>query len=403
LIHYEDSAFVEPAPSEAVAPVLPDQSHDYDFILLSLKALFARSAVQSFESYAQLTISGLFGAPVTTMGGDGANELNTIIFSGSYQDSGGTPTYGLTSSADCTFAFANNVLQRVEITGAQLTTRQVGDPVISWFELQGYLDFACVNGPGGSFDVFSFGNETNVQDMRKGLSFAGLGIQMSFHPALQPADPAPYNSKQLTFQSGEIRFDIATSTPRRCSLFQEFALQLNGLSSGDDQSAPSAAGYLPVIGEATFSGVDGKPWWALSYQLDMGTPGALAGDVGLHSTLLTAWTPTSSGASGYEAFLGIELPGTGGGASLISLQNVLKLSIGQIRLTVVNGAFLLMLTDIALRFLGLMKIPPNGNTLFYLFGNPAGASGPSGLGWYAMYQKDPPPQPTLEAPKAGAQ
>jgi hypothetical protein len=202
----------------------------------------------------------------------------------------------------------------------------------------------------------------------------------------------------MQFEAGETRFDISTSTPRAKSLFQEFGLQLSGLVSGDKDAAPA---YLPVIGDADFSGVDGSKWWGLRYQLDMGTPGALAGDVGLTSTLITAWTPTSSAADSYEAFLGVELPGTGGGAKLISLQNVLKLSIGQIVLTTVTGAFVLKLTDIALRFLGLLKIPPSGSTLFYLFGNPAGTGSPSGLGWYAMYWNYPASKPEIARLTAG--
>jgi hypothetical protein len=386
LIHYEDASYVDPAPGKAVQPVLPGTTTPYDFVLLTLKALFADSSVQSFESYAQLTLGSLFDADVTTMGGQGANELNTLVLSGSYQDNGGTPVYSLASAADTTFAFDNNVLQRVEITGAQMTTRSAADPVDTWFELQGFLDFAVVKSKDGSaFDVLSFGNDpaTVPPAFHRGLAFAGLAIEMKF-------DKANPLGKKLSFQSSEIRFDIATSTPRDGSLFQEFALQLQALTSGDETASPTAAGYLPVIGDAVFNGVDGSKWWALRYQVDMGTPGALAGDIGLNSTLITAWTPDSSGTSGYKAFLGIELPGTGGGAKLISLQNVLKLSIGQIRLTQASGgSFLLMLTDIALRFLGLINLPPAGKGLFYLFGNPAGASSPSGLGWYAMYLNYP--------------
>ena len=133
----------------------------------------------------------------------------------------------------------------------------------------------------------------------------------------------------------------------------------------------------------------------LSYQLNMGTPGKLAGNVGLTSYLLTAWNPTATDdGSAPAALVGIKLPGTGGGAKLISLQSVLKLSIGQIRLAYANNpqtgqySFLLMLTDIALKFLGLLKIPPNGATLFYLFGNPNSDGKASGLGWYAMYNAD---------------
>jgi hypothetical protein len=121
----------------------------------------------------------------------------------------------------------------------------------------------------------------------------------------------------------------------------------------------------------------------------MGTPGNLAGTVGLTSGLLTAWSPDSPDAGRYRAKLGIQLPGTGGGAKIISLQNVLRLSIGQIWLTYdrEKNSFLLMLTEIALKFMGLLKIPPNGSTIFYLFGNPKSEGKASGLGWYALYRQ----------------
>jgi hypothetical protein len=35
----------------------------------------------------------------------------------------------------------------------------------------------------------------------------------------------------------------------------------------------------------------------------------------------------------------------------------------------------------------MLKIPPDGSTLFYLFGNPNAGGKASGLGWYAMYAK----------------
>lgn len=121
----------------------------------------------------------------------------------------------------------------------------------------------------------------------------------------------------------------------------------------------------------------------------MGTPGELAGKIGLTSYLLTAWSPDSSGEGSYRALVGLELPGTGSGAPLISLETVLKLSIGQVWLTIdyTKNSFLLMLTDIALKFMGLLKIPPGGSTLFYLFGNPHSEGRASGLGWYAMYKQ----------------
>jgi hypothetical protein len=187
-----------------------------------------------------------------------------------------------------------------------------------------------------------------------------------------------------------VRFDVGTSTPRPGSLFVNFALGLQGLKSGPADAGPEASGFLNVITDATLTGVAGRKWYGLAYQLDMGTPGNLAGTIGLSSGLLTAWAPESPDAGRYRAMLGIQLPGTGGGAKLISLQNVLRLAIGQIRLTYdrEQRSFLLMLTEIALKFMGLLKIPPNGSTLFYLFGNPSAGGKPSGLGWYAMYRKD---------------
>jgi hypothetical protein len=174
-------------------------------------------------------------------------------------------------------------------------------------------------------------------------------------------------------------------------MFLNLALSLQRLISSNKESPPSSSGFAPLITDATLSGVDSSNWYGLEYQLNMGTPGNLAGAVGLTSGLLTAWAP-KSGPSGYSALVGLRLPGTGGGAKLISLQNVLKLSIGQMVLTFdrKNNSFLLMLTEIALRFLGLLKIPPSGSSTFFLFGNPAGDGKPSGLGWYAMFNRLPP-------------
>jgi hypothetical protein len=100
--------------------------------------------------------------------------------------------------------------------------------------------------------------------------------------------------------------------------------------------------------------------------------------------------------------IGIKLPGTGQGAPLISLQNVIKLTMGPIRLTYnsTNQSYILMLTEIALSLLGLLKIPPNGATSFFLFGNPDGASSADGLGWYALYNNEPPEQKALAPPRA---
>ncbi|MCP4710475.1 MAG: hypothetical protein GY869_17775 [Planctomycetes bacterium] len=144
-----------------------------------------------------------------------------------------------------------------------------------------------------------------------------------------------------------------------------------------------------MIPDLRLSGVSGGDWYGLRFKLNMGTPGELAGKVNLDSSLLLSWSPDSNEQSGFKAGVGISLPGIGSGAKLISLQNVMKLSIGQIRLKYIKDqdSFLLLFTEIALKFLGVLKIPPNGSTLFYLFGNPKSGGKSSGLGWYAMYKQ----------------
>ena len=383
LIYYVDPDY---DPSQPGQPVPPAAGVTYDFRLLTLKVLFENTAIKNFQSYAQTTLNQFFDMPVDRMG-EGGNPYNTIVLRGSYQNNNGQPVYSLGSITDNTFYFDSNIINKIEVTNAQMSTRNPGNQptkptVISWFGLNGFIDYKIVESEQGGFDVFSFGNDEGQNELRKGLSFSNLGLQMSF-----PKDDP--EQRELAFVSDEIHFDLATSTPRDGSLFLNFALDLQGLHSGQADSPPSKEGYLTVITDARLTGVDGGKWYGLRYRLNMGTPGDLAGKVNLTSHLLTAWAPDSSGNGSYKALVGLELPGTGGGAKLISLQTVLKLSIGQLRLAYDKNkqSFLLMLTEIALKFLGLLKIPPGGSSLFYLFGNPKSEGKPSGLGWYAMYHQ----------------
>ena len=392
LIYYEDQKFVDQTP---VQPVAPRVGKDYDFCLLTLKVLFENTTVKSFESYAQLTTNKLFGSVVTDMGKDG-NPYKTAILKGSLQITNGQAVYSLGSDSDNCFYFNSNILNKIEITDVLLSTRDDGEKsgnIVCWFGMSGFLDFQVLSSTDeGIFDIFSFGNEDRESKLRKGLSFSNLGVQMEFSKAAQEA--AEKEQKQVdadfTFVTDEIRFDLSKSTPRAQSLDTSLALDLQGLVAGTAEEAPDKLGYLQVLSNLRLSSVGGGDWYGLKFQMNMGTPGELAGKVNLTSYLLVAWSPNSAG-DGYTAQLGIEMPGTGGGAKLISLQSVLKLSIGQIKL-IYNAdqkAFLLMMTEIALKFLGILKIPPAGSTLFYLFGNPQGGGKPSGLGWYAQYTNVP--------------
>lgn len=396
LIYYEDPAYDAARPTSAVPPSV---NVPYEFRVLVLKVLFENTSIRKFESLAQLTLNQLFNEPVTGMGGSGT--YNTIVLSGTYQETDGVPSYQLASVDDNSFYFASNVLKKVEVTEVQMSTLDDSDgTTTSWFGLSGFIDFGIVEQQSseginaGAFDVFSFGNLDGQDLPRRGLRFSNLGIEMSFVDA-QP-DVVTY-----IFSIDKIAFDTLASTPRPNSLFISFALALESMVQGSAKSQPRDQGYLDVITPAArLLGVGGSTWFGLRYRLNLGTPGELAGKVNLTSFLLTAWAPGSTpAASGqpqsYRASTPLQLPGAGGGSKLLSLQTVLELSIGQLTLINVipsqegaSSSFLLSLTDIALKFLGLLKIPPNGASFFYLFGNPSNQTGPSGLGWYAVYIKD---------------
>jgi hypothetical protein len=393
LIDYVDPAFVPPAAGQPTPAVPQISGAPYEFRLLDLQVLFANTAIRAFRADAQITVNQLFGMVPARMG-DGGNPYNAILLRGTYQNNNGAGVFGLSSAAPATFYYDNNLLPKIEIARAQMATRDPGltgkpPTVVSWFGLSGLLDFGVVRvSDAVPFDVFSFGNADGADLPGKGLWFDNLGLKMAF----PTADPT---AVVIGFEPTEIRFDTARSTPRPGSLYLQFVLQLQSLVRGDAESSPSDQGYSPVISDARLSGTGDGDWFGLRYQLNLGTPGKLAGEIGLNAYLLTAWTansPPGGQTPSYQGTLALALPGTGGGAKLLSLQTVLKLSIGQLRLTYDASAtsFLLMFTEIALKFLGLLKIPPNGSTLFYLFGNPKGDGEPSGLGWYAKYQQDPP-------------
>jgi hypothetical protein len=386
LIHYVDPDYVEPQASQPPSPVSPPPDRDYDFRVLTLTVLFENTAVKDFASTAQITLKRILAAPVDRMGK--GQRYDTIVLRGSYQNNHGVPVYSLGSDEDWRFYFDSQVVKKIEIVSARMNTRDAGGtakPVEIWFGFAGFIDYLPLARAGSDgraiIDLFSFGNDRDEDLPRKGLAFEDMGLRMTF----DRSEPA---ARAFEFVASEIRFDLDTSTPRDGSLYREFALTLDGFVIGSEESGPQQTGYLDVITDLPLTAVGGTSWHGLDFRLNMGSPGALAGDVGLTSHMLLAWSPASGSADSVPAAVGLALPGAGGGAKLISLQNVLTLSIGLVKLAYdeKHAGFVLMLTDIALRFLGLLKIPPNGATNFYLFGDPQGTDRGSGLGWYAIYK-----------------
>lgn len=391
LVYYVDSDYTD---SQTPHPIPPRSQDAYTFTLLTLKALFQNSALKKFDSLAQITLNQIFGSAVTAMG-DGGNIYNAVLLTGAFQMNGDAPVYSLSSATANTYLLANNVLTQVEIDTAVMSTRDDGresGTTVSWIAMSGYMNFALIQGPPDQetplpvVDFFSFGSAGQAQ-LRDGLSFANLGLEIR--------SKTDGTNTTIDLVEREISFNTDASTPRENSLFLNFQLQLQGMQSGDGKSTPQSAGYVTVGTEYALQGVAGGNWHGLQFTVNLGTPGALAGKINLNSSLLCAWADDSGaadGQSGYKALIAMLLPGAGGsGSDLFSLQTVLKLSVGVVQLywNEDKKSYLLLMNEIALKFLGLLKIPPNGATAFFLFGGPQ-VSSPTGLGWYAIYNQDQP-------------
>jgi hypothetical protein len=422
LVYYVDPRYDDTSEPHTIAP--GDLSAPYDFSLLTLKTLFQNSAITKFESLAQIALNQICGSNVTEMvdekpEGPQPNPYNALLLQGGVQKNGDAVVYSLSSKWPDRYSLANNVLKSVEIDTAQMSTRDDGvksGQIVSWIGMSGFMNLAIIpaikaDNPEDSlpaFDIFSFGpDEGQENTLRQGLNFNNLGLQITIPPQVAGEDPPP---PILAMVDNEIAFNSSGSHVREKSLYRNFQLQLLGLVSGnakaeekEKKSDPNSLGYLPVITQYNLRGVSSGAggWHGLKFKLNLGTPGALAGKVNLDSSLLVAWADDSGhggsdGSGDFQAMVGIELPGAGGGGELFSLQTVIKLSIGLIQLMYAppvegdegkKGGFLLVMNQIALKLLGLEKIPPSGNVAFLLFGDPEAADS-TGLGWFAMYKQD---------------
>jgi hypothetical protein len=402
LINYLDPAYVQQLAQglNPEKPIPPVAGATYDFKVLQLQVLFENTAIKFFQSKVQLTMNELFSDTVIgTNNPYGAKDINTVVLNGTYQDHNGTPVYIFENTDDNLFYFNSNLLKNVEITKIQfntLTTDPNATFIESAFTMWGYLNFAVMQStlspPGGQesvttvLDAFSFGNsDGESSDIMKGLNYSNLLIDMAFDINTPTVVTYEFNASKIVFNSG-----LSTSRPH--SLYPNFALQINNLVSGNGDSKPSKLGYLTLgIPGINATGLKDN-WYGLEMTLNMGTPGELAAALDFNASLLITWSPGAKATdSAYNALIGIKLPGTSSNAKLLSLQGILKLSIDTLKLEYLKDApspsYLLTLGNIALKFLGILKLPPGGSTNFLLFGNPAEGATAKSLGWYASYNK----------------
>ncbi|MGA8744235.1 MAG: hypothetical protein WB561_23935, partial [Terracidiphilus sp.] len=186
----------------------------------------------------------------------------------------------------------------------------------------------------------------------------------------------------------QMAFDVASSTARAQSLASHFPVTPTGMLASDANKTPGDYGLLPVDTDLHTTPVV-TPWFALNFDLNLGSAGALAAQVGLVASLAVVWSP---GLPGLPVMVGLKLPGASGAKNELTVEGVLKITMFAVTLTYDGAAFLLKFNGIALSLFG-KSLPPGASFDIFVFGDPNPAAGANSLGWYGAYKKDQPIAP----------
>jgi len=353
---------------------LTDDGAPYQFQVEELKVLFLNSAIADFTSTLDLQINQLFGEPATLESG----RENIVQLLGVYQSDG---TYVFTTNGASVFDLKSAVFNAVQLTSGQfITVGTTGAVTTSNFVFWGVLDFQALP----KFDVFSFGRLSGATTPA-GLSVGNLAIVMTQQAASGGGTPPA----QFAFDASQLSIDLAGSTTRPGSFYPNFPLTLSGITQAPaGAAAPQSFGYMSVQTPLDQSSL-AYPWYSLDFDLNLGTPGALAAAAGFIASLTVAWSPGSS--SDYTVFAGLQLPGSSGSSNSISIEGLFDITFKTIAIvpaTTNPDAYILILYDIGFSFMSF-TFPPSGQVNFVLFGDPSSPGGQnnSSLGWYAAYAK----------------
>jgi hypothetical protein len=364
----------------------------YAFNVLNLKVRFENSMVRSFASKIELLVDELFGEPATLVDPIKLEPSveNVLLLDGVYQQQGSTGGYTFTTPNDNLFSMDSAVLDTVDVSTAQFVTvvppvpGSPHTPAESRFVLSGTLRFKP-----GALDVFSFGPTSMLPPANRlsvtRMFYSNLAIGLIYKPKDRTQDV-------YTFDASGLVPDPSQSQPRVGSLFAGFPLTLASFvhvpkqattAGAPTRATPASLGFLGIGTTPPLGGTISEPWFGIVADLGFGTAGALAAEAGFKASMLLSWSPGTDLSA--NAGIGLKLPGTGSGGKLLSLQGVLKLQIGELKLSRNGGIYLLELDRIALSVL-MLTIPSAGQFNALLFADPTGKDHTS-LGWYAGYAK----------------
>ncbi|MDR0918814.1 MAG: hypothetical protein LBM93_06130 [Oscillospiraceae bacterium] len=296
--------------------VSPKNSDTSEFRSLELKAAFEKAQMKDFNSTAQLYLSQLFGIKPKT------NALGTVMLKGIYTNRGGKRVFTLKTFNNYT-AIGNDFVNTDIINVNVATVSEY-----KTFTIDGKISFAKLD----NGDIFSYDE----------LLFSGLQIVQND------------TDNSFFHDYSKVSFDTANSICRDNSAIKAFNLiPISLIKSADGflQTAYSNSGKL--------SDMTG----GIVYNLNLGTTGAASSNSPISIKMLIGFT--SEG----KPVIGVKLPG------VTAIEGVLSLTAEAVKLEYKDNNFALFLPNIALKILGLLKLPTSGSLSAALY---------SGGGWFAV-------------------
>jgi len=239
---------------------------------------------------------------------------------------------------------------------------------------------------------------TNGGDRSFAFDSSALRVALTQTYAIDPNAKTPPDRK--TAGSNLVRLG---------SMLAQFPLQLTGFITGCGGRLPAAMGYSALettkpkgIAAASLDG--SANWYALSFDLNLGSLGSLGPIGGLSAEMLLAWAPGGPGGGSVSVLPALKIAGPGGVSLSFDLEGVVKFGAADIVLNNMSSGddtpaqFVLMFESIAFTVL-TFSFPPKGSTNIYLFGD-AKAAVKSGdpikptLGWFGGYAEQQPAKKT---------
>lgn len=360
----------------------------YGFKVIYLRALFENNALASFDAEVDLSVNNLFAVGVNQEGAatEGAAKDNIVKINGSYSEHDGAQTYSFLAKKTYEFTFDNNTyLKKITFDKVQFsaTEEESGDSttstISSRFAIWGSMEFNELE----FLDMFSF----------EKLSFADLGIEMSYQLVLDPGAPPKTQDLTMNFAPGNLRFDFGATKQRTTndSMLALLPFKLKSFLYSEKGQDISDLDYFGVSLNS-LGQVDTSPTFnfALIFDLDLGSLGGLVGDLSAFKfSMILGWQPPS-GPNPNALVFGIQMPEADGKLEL-TIEGVLKISIKEFQLKYVTSStdklLVLSMHDSYMEILGT-RIPP-GNIFFdlALF---APTKGENKIGWIAALNAQDP-------------